>query len=144
MPKPLPIQYPKQIRHVGDELRTVRLNRKMTQMEVATQLEVNRNFVSEAELNNRTNTIFALHKIYLFLGYIPETLKIDESTLQGKLYAHRIKFGYTFRDLVEKIGLDKSTIGRFEKGITSKQETIDKIEKYLKRNVFLFNPNTKK
>lgn len=136
MPKPLPIQYPKQIRHVGDELRTARLNRKMTQMEVATQLEVNRNFVSEAELNNRANTIFALHKIYLFLGYIPKTLKIDESTLQGKLHAHRIKFGYAFRNLVEKIGLDKSTIGRFEKGRTSKQETIDKIKKYLKKNIF--------
>ena len=118
---------------LGDELRTERLNRGLTQLELAQKLGVNRNFIYECELNHRTNTIFALHKIYLFLRYIPVTLKIDETTLRGKLSAHRIKGGLTLKEIGNKTGLDKSTIGRFEKGLILKAECLKKIEDYLNK-----------
>ena len=115
---------------VGDELRSVRIDRGLTQHQVAKQIGVNRNFVYEMELNHHTYTIFALHKVYLFLGYIPTTLEIVSDT-RGKLFEHRIIYGYTFNALSQKIELDKSTIVRYEKGINSSEETINKIEKYL-------------
>ena len=130
-PKPKCSRYPKEILTVGDELRTVRLDRGFTQHQVAEMIGVNRNFIYEMELNHHTNTIFALHKTYLFLGYIPTTLKIDVSELRGKLFEHRIKNGFTFNALSKKIGLDKSTIARYEQGRKSKQETVNLIFNYL-------------
>lgn len=131
--KPKNYKYPKHILTVGNELRTERLNRGLTQLEVAHQIGVNRNFVYECELNHRTNTIFALHNIYLFLGYIPLALRINEATLRGKLYAHRIMNGLILNDIAKKSGLDKSTIGRFEKGLILKAESLKKIEDYLNK-----------
>lgn len=129
--KPKHSRYPKEIITVGDELRSVRLDKGLTQHQVAEMIGVNRNFVYEMELGHHTNTIFALHKVYLFLGYIPTTLNIS-SELQGKLFEHRIKNGYTFNYLSEKIGLDKSTIARFEQDRKSKEGSIKKIKNYLK------------
>ena len=94
-------------------------------------IKVNRNFVYEMELNHHTNTIYALHKVYLFLGYIPITLKIDTTNLRGQLFEHRIKHGFTFNALAKKIDLDKCTIARFERGRKAKDESIEKIKNYL-------------
>ena len=67
----------------------------MTQHEVAQTMGLYPNLPNEIECGKRGNTIYVLHKIYLFLGHIPKTLHIDETTLQGKLFAHRIRHGYT-------------------------------------------------
>jgi len=130
--KPKNRKFPKEILTVGDELRKMRMDKNLTQHQVAKQLNVNKNFIYELELNKRKATIYALHKIYTFLGSIPKTLKIDKTTLQGKLFEHRIINGYTYKILAEKIGLDKSTLARIEKGKTCKAETYLIVEKYLK------------
>ena len=130
--KPNHPQYPKQIISVGDEFRAARIDRELTQLAVANQLGVNRNFVYECELNHRTNSIYALHYISKFLGYIPKTLNIDETTLQGVLQVHRIRTGKTYKELSNKIGLDKSTLVRFEKGKIIKQESLIKITTFLR------------
>ena len=134
--KPKSSQHPKQIITVGDELRSVRLERGLTQQQVAKMIDVNRNFVYEVELGHYTNTIYALHKLYFFLGYIPTTLRIT-SGLRGKLLEHRIINGYTYNDVAQKIGLDKSTIARFERGENIKKENDDRISKYLLSNKLL-------
>lgn len=87
---------------------------------------MNKNFVTELENNKRKLSIFALYKVYTFLGSIPETLKIDETTIQGKLFIHRIKNNLTYSKLGELIKLDKSTLSNFEKGLKVKTETIKK------------------
>lgn len=69
--------------------------------------------------------------VYLFLGYVPKTLHIDETTLQGKLFAHRIRHGYTYTSLAKLVGLDKSTLARFERGRNPKLETLEKVTNYL-------------
>ena len=86
----------------------------------------------ELENNKRKLSIFALHKAYLFLGYIPKTLKIDRTTLQEKLFIYRIKNNLTYSNLAKKIKLDKSTLSNFEKGKNCKTETIEIITNYLK------------
>ncbi len=125
-------KYPKEIITVGDKFKQLRLDIKLTQIEVAKQLSVNKNFVTELENNKRKLTIFALHKACAFLGYIPKTLNFDESKLQGKLFAYRIKNGLTYSNLSKEIGLDKSTLSRFEKGDNLNSESLLKITNYLK------------
>ncbi len=129
--KPKHFRYPKAIITVGDELRKVRMDRKLTQHQVAKMIKVNRNFVYEMELGHHTNTIFALHKVYLLFGFIPKTLKVNESTLRGKIFAHRIVNGLTYNSIANKIGVDKSTIARFERGKVIKKETEFKIKNYV-------------
>ena len=62
---------------------------------------------------------------------MPEMLKVDESTLQGQLFPYRISNGITYSTLVKKIGLDKSTIARFERGFKVKVTSRQKIINYL-------------
>ena len=71
-----------------------------------------------------------MHKAYIFLCHIPKTLKIDEATLQEKLFGYRIKNGFTYLEVAKKIVLDKSTIAKFERNGGFKIETQEKIEKY--------------
>ena len=50
------------------------MDRELTQHQVAKLIGVNKNFIYELELNKRKTIIFALHKEYSFLGYIPKVL----------------------------------------------------------------------
>lgn len=93
---------------------------------------MNKNFVTELENNKRKLTIFALHKTYLFLSYIPKTLKIKTTTLQEKLFVYRIKNNLTQSKLGKITKLDKSTLSKFEKGYKVKTETVSKIINHLK------------
>lgn len=132
--KPKHPHYPKEIKTVGDELRTVRLDRKLTQEQIAQQLGVNRNFIYEMELGHHMNTIYALHKVFLFFGFLPKTLKINETTLRGQLFAHRMRNGLTYQAVAKMIGLDKSTIARYERGQIVKAESQFKIIEYFEKD----------
>ena len=131
-PKPKHFKYPAYIQTVGEELRKERMDRNLSQHAVAEMMGVNKNMVHEIELGKYGTTIYALHKVYTFLGYVPTTLNIDITALRGKLFAYRIRYGLTYAKLAHKIGLDKSTLTRFELGRIAKEETIEKIEQYLK------------
>ena len=131
--KPKHSKYPKEIKTVGDELRAVRLDRGLTQHEVAEMIGVNRNFIYEFELGKRINTIYALHKVYSFIGYLPKTLMIDENTLHGKLFAHRIRNGYTYQRVAQMIGLDKSTVRRFVRGLIINEVSRKQIDIYFEK-----------
>ncbi|MDB4292285.1 helix-turn-helix domain-containing protein [Maribacter sp.] len=128
--KPQHLRYPTQILTVGDEVRKARIDRGLTQQEVGQRIGVSRNFVYELELNQHELTIYSLHKSYQFLQYLPETLKIDESTLRGKLYTYRIRNGYSYAIVADKISLDKSTLAHFERGGNVKKGTNAKICDY--------------
>ncbi len=117
------------------------MDRGLTQHEVAKIMGVNRNFVYEIELNKRTYTIYALHKSYCFLGYIPTTLNIHENTLAGKMFVHRIVNGYSFEVVAKEIGIDKSTLGRFECGKNLDSISTLKIKTYLNNLCSIFNKN---
>ncbi len=116
---------------VGDEVRAERLNRGLTQHQVDELIGTHRGFFNELETGHRNNTIYVLYKATKFLGYIPKTLCIYETTLGGQLYAHRIKNGLALSRIASEVGLDKSTIGRFERGMKAKKESIYKVEKFL-------------
>lgn len=132
--KPKHSKYPKKILTVGDEVRKMRMDRGLTQQQVAKQLSVNKNFIYELELNKRKPSIYTLHKVHLFLGYIPKVLKINNATLQEKLFVYRIKNNLTYIKLAKQIGLDKSTLARFENAKIVKQETYERISNYINKN----------
>jgi hypothetical protein len=97
-PKPNHSLYPKEVLTVGDEVRTARLDRGLSQQEVCSMMSVSKGFVFEMEDRKDNNyTIFALHKAYIFLEKTPETLKLNECTLRGKLSIHRVKNGFTLK-----------------------------------------------
>jgi hypothetical protein len=106
----------------------------MTQWDADDYVDTYRGFFNELETGHRENSIYILHKAYLFLGYVPKTLNIDEDTLRGKLYAYRIKNGFPLSKIASEIGLDKCTIGRFERGRNAKQESFNRIEEFLENN----------
>ena len=70
-------------------------------------------------------------KYICFWGYIPKTLNIDESILRGKFFTFRRKKELTSSKLAKKIGLDKSTLIRFEKNEAVKLEAKYRIENHL-------------
>ncbi len=122
--------YPKAILTVGDEVRKARLDRGITQHELARNLNVNLNFISQLELGRRKITIFTLHKAYTVLGSIPKTLHIDESTLSGKIFAHRIRYGYTYSVLSERTKVSKKSLIRCERGRNVSKGTLEKLSNY--------------
>ena len=129
--KPKCFRYPTEIRTIGDEVRKVRIDRSLTQWNADDMIGVHRGFFNELQNGHRENSIYVLHKATRFLGYVPIILNIDTTTVGGKLYSHRITHGYPLQHIAKQIGLDKSTLARFERGRIAKPESIDKIVTYL-------------
>ena len=73
----------------------------------------------------------------MFLGYIPKTLEIDETTLQGKLFTYRIKNGFTYSEIAKQVELNKSTVRRFEKGKKINSSSKHKFANYLSKKTLV-------
>ena len=131
--KPKHFRYPKKIKTVGDEVRAARIDRGLRQWDADDSVGAHRGFCNELEMGYRRNTIYVLHKAYKFLGHIPRTLSLNEETGPGKLYAHRISNGYPLSKAASNIGLDKSTISRYEQGKAINKVSLSKILAYLER-----------
>jgi len=82
-PKSKHFRYPTEILTVGDEVRAERINRGLTQHQADELIDTHKGFFNELEMGKRDNTIYVLYKATRFLGYIPKTLQIDETTLGG-------------------------------------------------------------
>ena len=129
--KPKHFRYPKEVLTVGDEVRQIRIDRGLRQWDADDLVGAHRGFFNELEMGNRENSIYVLHKAAKFIGYVPKVLNIDETTPRGKMYAYRIINGYPLRFVAEKIGIDKSTLGRWERGRIAKEESLQKILRYM-------------
>ena len=65
--------------------------------------------------NNRASpSLYALPKVIRFLGYNP--LPSDPKTLGEKLLAYRKLHGITQKELAKKLGVDPTTLARWERG----------------------------
>ncbi len=69
----------------------------MTQWGVDDFVGTYRGFLNELEVGKRDNTIYIFHKPFMFLGYISNTLNIDETSLRGAMYGYRIKTAWRCR-----------------------------------------------
>lgn len=111
--KPVPPNYPKTLKTLGDHLRKKRLDLKLLQEEVAQKLGVDKDSLCNWENNRNSPSLYFIPEIIKFLGYIPDCIK--GKTLGEKIVTYRKLLGFTQKKLAHHLGIDPSTLGRWER-----------------------------
>jgi site-specific DNA recombinase len=107
------IRIPTEPQTVGDHIRRRRLDLKMLQREVAEQVGVDTTSVFNWEANTASPEIRYMPAIIEFLGYNP----LPEANGWGeRLARQRTSLGLPQKDAARKIGVDPSTLARWERG----------------------------
>ncbi len=112
--RPLPKAYPKELQTVGDHIRRKRLDLKLCQYEVANIVEVSRTTVFNWERNYSSPKLQHIPKVIKFLGYAPSDG--EQKTLGEKIVYYRWLKGMTQKELARQIGVDPTTLARWERG----------------------------
>ena len=116
---------------IGLHIRKKRLQLQMKQGDVAKFIGVTESCIWNWE-NLQSESMPMIHcmpKIIEFLGYNP--IKIDTSTLSGRIKKYRIEHGLSTSGFGELVGVDGSTIGAWEAKTSfprpSKMEALERI-----------------
>lgn len=122
--------YPIELNTLGDHLRKVRLDRGLSQPDVAVILKTSTDMVTNWELNRNQPTAKFAKAIIDFLGYVPFSL--DGCSIGKRLYYARLISGKTQEEVVKIVGCDKSNLGRIEPGFQKPlRKTREKIERFV-------------
>ena len=126
--KPLPSAYPRTLKTLGDHLRKRRLDLDLFQKEVAQRLGVGETSVFNWENNLTKPAIKYIPKIIEFLGYVP----FDTSTLSvgEKIVVYRKRLGLSQKRLAHQLGIDPSTLSKWERDKRQPSERLLKDVKY--------------
>ncbi len=112
--RPLPKAYPKELKTLGDHVRKKRLDLNKCQYEVAQIIGVNKTTIFNWERNYSSPELKYMPKVIEFLGYMPfgkEPEKIGE-----RIVYFRLLSGMTQKELARKLGVDPTTLARWERG----------------------------
>ena len=112
--KPFPPGYPKLLKTLGDHLRKKRLDLKLLQKEVAVRIGVDETSIYYWENNRVKPSLIHIPKIIEFLGYIPFNTK--SNNLREQIITYRQIHGLTQKELAHLLGIDKTSIGHWERG----------------------------
>jgi transcriptional regulator with XRE-family HTH domain len=128
--KPVNMAYPTSLNTLGDHLRKVRLDRKLSQPELAKLFKVNPDTITGWELNRHQPPMRLAKKIVAFLGYLPFQ---DKGCPIGKqLYLARLVLGHTQEQAARKMKCDESNIRYIElEKRTPKPKTYSLIQEYV-------------
>lgn len=110
--KPPPDGYPRKLETLGDHLRKRRLDLGLLQRDVAQRLGVHKGTVHNWETNRTTPPLRFVPRIVQFLGYVP--YYTTPSTLGKRILTARRLLGLTQKELARQLGIDPSTLGRWE------------------------------
>lgn len=110
--RPLNPAYPSELKTLGDHLRKVRLDRGLSQSEVAKILQVTTDSVTGWELNRHEPPARLAKRIIEFIGYVP--FDAYEQSIGRQLYLARLISGMTQRQVAKKIGCDPSSVRYIE------------------------------
>ena len=112
--KPSPLPYPRELRTLGDHLRKRRLDLGLLQRDVAEILAVDKMSVCNWEVNRTSPALRFVPRIVEFLGYVPDDSQPE--SLGQQIVAVRRRLGLNQRIVAEKLDVDPSTLGRWERG----------------------------
>jgi transcriptional regulator with XRE-family HTH domain len=128
----LPSCYPKSLKYLGDHIRKRRLDLQFLQREVAIKIGVSEATIYNWENSNTTPSLSSTPKMIAFLGYNP-----DDSA--GKTLGEQIKkarkvAGLSQRRLAKLLGVDPTTLARWERGEAEPlKKSVEIIERFLKQ-----------
>jgi transcriptional regulator with XRE-family HTH domain len=112
-PRPPSPHYPKQINTLGHHIRKRRFDLGLRQKQVAEILGVTESTISNWEGQRNTHALICMPAIIRFLGYNP--LHAAEA-VASKLTRYRISHGLTQKESAKDLGVDPSTLARWERG----------------------------
>jgi transcriptional regulator with XRE-family HTH domain len=118
--KPQPAVYPKELRTLGDHLRKRRLDLGLLQREVAAQISVAKDTISNWEGNATSPDLRMVPRIMRFLGYEPERRNVSPG---DRLLACRRSRGLSQSEMARRLGIDPGTLSRWERGRQSRKRT---------------------
>ncbi len=110
--KPVNPAYPAELITLGDYLRKTRLDRGLSQLQVARLLKVTTDTVTGWELNRHEPPARLAKRIIHFLGYLP--FQEETRSIGKKLYLARLISGKTQEQVAIQIGCDESNLRRIE------------------------------
>ena len=115
---------------MGDHLRKTRLDRGLSQSDIARTLQVTMDTVTGWELNRNKPTAKFAKSIVEFLGYFP--FIYDGQSLGRRLYYARLITGKTQKQVSDVIGCDASNLRYIELDQRKPQvKTCQKIQDYI-------------
>ncbi len=120
--KPLPSAYPQTLKTLGDHLRKKRLDLKLLQKEVAQKIGVCESSIYNWENNQTKPALRYIPNIIEFLSYAPYGL--SAKTTGEKIVIYRRLLGLSQKRLAHYLGIDPSTLGRWEKNKRQPPERI--------------------
>ncbi len=107
------VRIPTEPRTIGDHLRRKRLSMKLLQKDVAERIGVKKTSIHIWEGNHATPQVRYMPAIIEFLGYNP---LVPATNWAQRLVRHRTTLGLTQGESARRIGVDQSTLGRWERG----------------------------
>ena len=112
--KPLPPAYPRALKTLGDRLRKRRLDLGLRQCDVAERLNVATTTIYDWETNRTSPQLRFIPQIHGFLGYCPYHTELE--SLGKRTRTRRRVLGISQKKLAVLLGIDPSTLGRWESG----------------------------
>lgn len=131
-PKPFPPDYPNDLKSLGDHIRKRRFDLKLLQRQLAEKIGVSTNTITNWELNRSEPEIRLIPKIIEFLGYIP--YNICDANWGEKIVIYRQVHGLSQEQLAQELGIDPSTLGRWEKNETEPSNAVKNLMNTLQCN----------
>ena len=124
--KTRPKGYPKAFNHIGDHIRAKRLTGRVKLIELASILNASPHNLLNWEKGKNRPAVKFMQSIVNYLGYCPlfETPK----SLGQLVKLKRFYAGVSSKELARKLGIDQSTILRWEN--TDQDPKDEKIKKY--------------
>jgi site-specific DNA recombinase len=107
------VRIPIEAKTVGDHIRRKRLSMKLHQRQVAERIGVDECNIFNWESNTRQPQVRFMPAIVRFLGYDPLP---PPTTWAERLVRHRTTHGLTQDEAARQIGVDSSTLARWERG----------------------------
>jgi transcriptional regulator with XRE-family HTH domain len=110
------LPYPDTLETIGDHIKTKRLDVGLFQKDVARQLGVKTETVTNWEKNYTSPQLYLIPRVTAYLGYDPVEDDSDSLSLGERVARARKRLGMTRKDLARRLGVDPSALVHWKHG----------------------------